>query len=99
MCSRCCRGADSGLRGSVMSTIGYVPFKETNHSHEAEWIRDYLGVEVQVVNAVSPWNSSPPGPLPAFDRLARSLQPLLSLPAVVLEGPGAFLWAASLRSL
>ena len=82
-----------------MSTIGYVPFKETNHSREAEWIRDYLGVEVQVLNAVPPWNHSPPGPLPTFDRLARSLQPLLPLPAVVLEGPGAFLWAACLRSL
>ena len=82
-----------------MSTVGYVPFKETVHSREAEWLRDYLGVEVHELNAVPPWNDWPSGPLPSFDRLSRSLQPLLSLPAVVLEGPGGFLWASVLRAL
>jgi glycosyltransferase involved in cell wall biosynthesis len=81
-----------------MSTIGFVPFKETARSREAEWLTDYLGVEVRVVNMVPSWNHSPPRQLPTFERLTRALEPLLPLPAVVLEGPGAFLWAACLRA-
>jgi len=81
-----------------MPTIGYVPFEETTRSLEAEWLRDYLGVEVEVVNAIPAWNTLPPRPLPPIDRLVKTLRPLLSLPAVVLEGPGGFLWAALLRA-
>jgi glycosyltransferase involved in cell wall biosynthesis len=88
-----------GHGGPFMPTIGYVPFKETARSYEAEWIRDYLGVDVHLVNAVPPWNHDPAQRLPTFDRLTRSLQPLLPLSGVVLEGPGAFLWAACLRAL
>jgi glycosyltransferase involved in cell wall biosynthesis len=81
-----------------MPTIGYVPFEEAHRSLEAEWIRDYLGVETRVVNAVPAWNASPPQQLPPIDRLVKELRPLLRMPAVVLEGPGAFLWVAVLRA-
>jgi len=81
-----------------MPTVGYVPFEETTRSHEAEWLRDFLDVDVQIVNAVSAWNHSPPRPLPSIHEITRALQPLLALSAVVLEGPGAFLWAGLLRT-
>jgi glycosyltransferase involved in cell wall biosynthesis len=81
-----------------MSTIGYVPFQETTRSREAEWLRHFLGVEVRVVNVPPAWNSSPPGRLPSIESLVTALKPLLALPAVLLEGPGAFLWAALLRA-
>ena len=91
-------GGPTGHGGPFMSTIGYVPFEETARSREAEWLRDFLGVEVQVVNAVPTWNNSPPGRLPPMDLLVKALRPLLPLPAVVLEGSGGFLWAAALRA-
>jgi glycosyltransferase involved in cell wall biosynthesis len=81
-----------------MSTIGYVPFEETARSREAGWLRDFLGLEVEVINVASPWNHSPPGRLPPIDRLVKAIQPLLPLSAVLLEGPGGFVLAAVLRA-
>jgi len=81
-----------------MSTIGYVPFEEVTRSRKAQWLRHFLGVELCVVNVPPPWNSSPARPLPPIERLVQELRPLLALPAVILEGPGAFVWAALLRA-
>ncbi len=81
-----------------MAIIGYVPFEDAHRSLEAEWIREYLDVVVREVNVAPAWNPSPARRLPPIDRLVKALQPLLPLSAVVLEGPGAFLWTALLRS-
>lgn len=91
-------GGPTGHGGPFMSIIGYVPFEEAVRNQEAEWLRDFLGVQVQVVNVVPTWNCPQPGRLPPIDRLVKELRPLLPLPAVVLEGPGGFLWAALLRA-
>jgi len=91
-------GGPTGHGGPFMSCIGYIPFEEGQPSHEAEWIRDHLDVEVVVADAAPTWNASPPRELPPIDRLVQALRPLLRLSAVVLEGPGAFLWTAVLRT-
>src|SRR4051812_34303083 len=88
----------TGHGGPFMSTIGYVPFEEVTRSRKAQWLRHFLGVELCVVNVPPPWNSSPARPLPPIERLVQELRPLLALPAVILEGPGAFVWAALLRA-
>jgi glycosyltransferase involved in cell wall biosynthesis len=91
-------GGPTGHGGPFMPIIGYVPFGEAVRNREVEWLRDFLGVQVQVVTVVPTWNTSPPDRLPPVDRLVSALQPLLPLPAVVIEGPGGFLWAALLRA-
>jgi glycosyltransferase involved in cell wall biosynthesis len=78
-----------------MPTVGYFPYVATVCSAEAGWLGQHLPVTVRVADGVPSLND---GSLPAFEHLAGALKAFLALPAVVVEGPGGFLWAALLRA-
>lgn len=80
-----------------MPTVGYLPFVGSPRCCQAQWLQEYLGVAARVVELAPSWNEAEPAPLLPYDRLADALAGLLTLPAVVLEGPAGFLWAAVLR--
>jgi glycosyltransferase involved in cell wall biosynthesis len=81
-----------------MRTIGYFPFVSTSCSAEAGWLRQHLPVIVQVANEVPALNDGPAGTLPELASLLDTIRPFLTMPAIVAEGPGGFLWAALLRA-
>jgi glycosyltransferase involved in cell wall biosynthesis len=80
-----------------MPTVGYLPFAGSPYCTQAQWLREHLGITARVVELTPSWNEACPPPLPPIDRLTDALAELLPLPAVVLEGPAGFLWAAVLR--
>jgi glycosyltransferase involved in cell wall biosynthesis len=81
-----------------MRTIGYFPYVNTAHSAEAQLLREHLSVAVRVAHGAPSLNVGPPQHLPALDHLVNLLEDFMTLPAVVAEGPGGFLWAALLRA-
>ena len=81
-----------------MPTVGYFPFEQTDHSVEAGWLGQHLDLEVRVACGAPSLNEPRSQPLPPLDRLRAAVAEFLSLPTVVLEGPGGFLWAALLRA-
>ena len=80
-----------------MPTVGYFPFAQTDRSVEAGWLSEHLDVDVRVAGDAPSLNELRT-PLPPLDRLRAAAAELAGLPAMVLEGPGGFLWAALLRA-
>jgi glycosyltransferase involved in cell wall biosynthesis len=81
-----------------MRTIGYFPFVRTPRSAEAAWLQEHLPVTVRVAHEAPSLNARPPRPLPGLASLVSVIRPFMTMPAVVAEGPGGFLWAALLRA-
>ena len=76
--------------------VGYIPFRPSTHSTEAEWLAEHLSVSVRVARHVLPLNDAGID-VAALGELEAAVHELLELPAVVAEGPAGFLWAAVLR--
>ena len=81
-----------------MRTIGYFPFVSTPPSAEAGWVQKYLSVNVQVADEAASLNTGGSTSLPELASLLGTIRPFLTMPAVIAEGPGGFLWAALLRA-
>jgi glycosyltransferase involved in cell wall biosynthesis len=80
-----------------MPTVGYLPYRANGCSVEAGWLIEHLGIDVRVLTGVASLNDPSDGLAPQED-LVPALRDLLTLPAVVAEGPGGFVWAALLRA-
>lgn len=80
-----------------MTAIGYIPYKASSRSMEADWLARAFGCQVFVARNVPSLNLAHREELPDFDILRTAAKPLLAIPWVVAEGPGGFLWAAILR--
>jgi glycosyltransferase involved in cell wall biosynthesis len=81
-----------------MRTIGYFPFVSTPPSAEPGWLQEYLPVNVRVAGQAPSLNTTPSKTLPELASLLSTIRPFLTMPAVLAEGPGGFLWAALLRA-
>jgi glycosyltransferase involved in cell wall biosynthesis len=77
--------------------VGYLPFRPSAHSTEAQWLAEALSCEVRLLDGGISLNLCRHAALPRLDTLRAAVARISRASAVVAEGIGGFLWAALLR--
>ncbi|HEV3258393.1 MAG TPA: glycosyltransferase family 4 protein [Gemmataceae bacterium] len=85
------------MNESLCPSVGYIPFAPHQPAAEAQWLEKYLHCQVRCLEATEHFNLSRNLGFPSLPELQSAVQPLIREPWIVLEGTGAFLWAAILR--
>lgn len=77
--------------------IGYLPFRPTAKSTEAQWLAEALKCEVRLLDCGGSLNLTCHADLPRLDKLRAAVSEMFVVSTIVAEGIGGFICAALLR--